>query len=77
MSSWCWSKELVLLSFVCFHCLSPHLLACVSQSAEERDVFFTESRYKRLGMILPCWCCLPLSAKGASITDLFSVGQMI
>lgn len=77
MSSWCWSKELVLSFFQFLSLPQPPLLAHVSQSAVKRDAFSQQADTKSLGMILPCSCFLPLPAKSASITDFVSARQMI
>ena len=70
-------RNLFPLSSTFLHCLSPPLLACISGSALERDAFSQRADTKRLGVILPCSCSLPLPAQGASIVDPVSARQVV
>lgn len=60
MSSWCWSKELVLPFFQFLSLPEPPLLAHISQSAVKRDAFSQQGNTKSLGIFSPvhafCHC---------------------
>lgn len=77
MSSWCWSKEPVLPFFPFLLLPRCPLLVHVSQTVLERDTFPQRAETKGSSMILPCFCPLPLQAKGASIAAFVRARQLI